>query len=226
MSSEGYFGKQDANSGAGEYNALFFTVTQILTNRHHNELVQVVAVTNNGGVSPVGFVDVQPMVNQLDGEGNAIPHGVINSMPYFRLQGGADAIILDPKVGDIGIAVIADRDISSVKASKKIANPGSMRQADMADGLYLGGVLNGMPQQFVQFSTAGVRVVSPTKITLVAPAIELDGAVTMTSTAIAATSVTSPLITGTTDVVYATKSAVAHRHSGVQTGLSNTGTTV
>jgi hypothetical protein len=40
-------------------------------------------------------------------------------VPYFRVQGGADAIIIDPKVGDLGIAVFCSRDITGVKRSKE-----------------------------------------------------------------------------------------------------------
>ncbi|KML48199.1 hypothetical protein VL15_30575 [Burkholderia cepacia] len=143
-------------------------------------LVEVKAVTNAGSVSPVGFVDVLPLVNQLDGSDNAMPHGVIHNLPYFRLQGGANAVIIDPQVGDIGLAVIEDRDISSVKANRGPANPGSKRIFDMADGLYIGGFLNGAPSQYVQFSAAGISVVSPTKVTLQAPLVEVDASTSFT----------------------------------------------
>ena len=81
-------------------------------------LVQVVAVTNDGGVEPVGFVDVHPMVAQVDGKGQPTPHGVIYGLPYIRVQGGSNAVILDPQVGDIGLAVFCAQDISKVKATK------------------------------------------------------------------------------------------------------------
>jgi hypothetical protein len=137
-------------------------------------LVKIVSVTNNGGVSPVGFVDVQPLVNQVDGAGNATPHGVVYNIPYFRLQGGTNAIILDPQVGDMGMCGFASRDISSVKSSKGQANPGSGRTFDWADGLYFGGLLNGTPVQYIAFSSSGIDIVSPTQIRLAAPNIVLQ----------------------------------------------------
>lgn len=170
----GYQGLARASEGAGAYGAITFLVTQMLNRLNTCTLVRVIAVTNNGGVSPVGFVDVQPLVNQLDGNGNAVPHGQLFQLPYFRLQGGTDAVILDPKVGDIGIAVFASRDISAVKASKAQANPGSWRSHDMADGLYVGGLLNGTPVQYVQFTAGGINVVSPAKVTVQAPNIEMN----------------------------------------------------
>lgn len=197
----GYAGQAQAGEGVGEYGALMFLISQALARLSTSTLVRVVAVTNAGGVAPVGFVDVQPLVNQLDGAGNAVPHAVLHNLPYFRLQGGTDAIILDPKVGDIGIAVFASRDISAVKASKAQANPGSWRTHDMADGLYFGGLLNGAPVQYVQFTEGGINVVSPSKVEVIAPtvAVTASGAATVqcatsTVTATGSASVTAPTI--------------------------------
>jgi hypothetical protein len=183
MSNFGYPGTQEPASGVGEYGALSFLVNQILATINTVTLVKIVGVTNNGGVSPVGFVDVQPLVNQVDGVGNATPHGVVYGLPYFRLQGGTNAIILDPQVGDIGMCGFASRDISSVKASKAQANPGSGRVFDMADGLYFGGVLNGTPTQYVAFSSSGIDIVSPTRIRMSAPEIDLQATNTIGLTA-------------------------------------------
>ena len=205
-------------------------------------LVRIVAVSNAGGVAPVGFVDVQPLVNQMAGVRTAVPHGVIYGLPYFRLQGGANAIILDPQVGDIGIAVFADHDISGIKASKAQNNPGSGRRFDMADGLYIGGVLNGAPTQYVQFSGAGVKIHSPTAVILDAPDVQITAA-TVEITATSAMTVTTPMLTlngaltatgtitapnvvGTTNVTFGNKSGIGHMHGGVQTGSENTGTPV
>lgn len=176
----GYLGQERQDSGTSDYNAQSFVIWQILRSISGARLVEVMAVTNAGSVTPVGFVDVRPLVNQLDGYSNATPHGTIYHLPYFRLQGGANAVILDPQVGDMGVAVIEDRDISSVKANLGQANPGSKRIFDMADGLYFGGFLNGTPAQYFQFSTAGIAVVSPTKITLQAPLVEVDASTSFT----------------------------------------------
>lgn len=176
----GYRGEADATSGGSPYNEHLFLIRQTLAEIGTTKLVKVINVTNSGGLSPVGFVDVQPLVNQLDGYDNAVEHGTVYNLPYFRLQGGTDAVILDPKPGDIGAALICDRDISAVKSTKGQANPGSKRKFDVADGLYLGGYLNGVPQQYVQFSQAGISIVSPTKITLQAPLVEVDASTSLT----------------------------------------------
>lgn len=236
----GYAGQARAAEGGDEYGALMFVIGQALARLSTATLVRVVSVTNDGGLSPVGFVDVQPLVNQLDGAGNAIPHAVLHQLPYFRLQGGTDAVILDPKVGDIGMAAFGSRDLSAVKASKQQANPGSWRTHDMADGLYFGGLLNGTPVQYVQFTAGGINVVSPSKVTVQAPNIELNAATQC--------ALNSPVIVlngtvqqgagsfGGTSTWQGNMNTLGtlrnngkdvgstHTHPGVQSGPSNTGT--
>lgn len=156
-----------------EYAQLTFVISQMLLRLATAAIVRVVRVTNTGGVEPVGNVDVVPMVSQLTGGGDSIPHGTIYNLPYVRLQGGANAMILDPQVGDIGIAIFANRDISAVKRAKQDAPPGSLRYMDWADGMYVGGLLNGTPTQYVRFSAAGIELHSPVKVLITAPEIDL-----------------------------------------------------
>ena len=183
MADTGYQGALTPLAGFGDFNTLQFAFRQAAARMHTATLVQVVRCTNSGTAAAVGFVDVQPLVNMLDGSGNAVPHGVLHSLPYLRIQGGANAVIIDPQAGDIGIAVFAERDISSVKNTKAQANPGSYRVFDMADGLYLGGMLNGTPTQYVQFSSAGIGIVSPTAVQVQAPTVEVTATTSATVTA-------------------------------------------
>jgi hypothetical protein len=120
----------------------------------------VVAVTNQPGeLRPVGQVDVLPLVNQLDGYGKPMPHQVVHGLAYFRYQGGRNAVLCDPEVGDLGIALFCDRDISSVKATKRQANPGSRRRFDMADGVYFGLCLTkDAPNQYLRFTNDGLEL--------------------------------------------------------------------
>lgn len=192
--SSGFNGAQRQSDGIGEWGSLAFMMKRLLRRVSTATLVKVQAVTNEGEVSPVGFVDILPLVNLTDGAGVAVPHQTIHRCPYMRVQGGANAIILDPQVGDIGIALFADRDISSVTANKGQANPGSRRRFDMADGLYIGGCLNGTPEQWVRFSAEGIEIVSPTKVKLSAPDIEIDCA-TLEVNATTSVTVTTPTFT-------------------------------
>lgn len=162
----------------GRYNNIAFAIQQLLSKTQTATLVEVLSCTNDGGLSPVGTVDVKPCVNQLDSAGNPYPHTTIFNVPYLRMFGGknGNAIILDPQPGDIGVAVFASRDISSVKNTQAAANPASGRQYDFSDALYLGGMLNGgTPTQYIKFDSSGIVIVSPSKITLEAPEIDLLG---------------------------------------------------
>ena len=147
---------QDPTDSTSPFNSMVSIVWGILARLHTGTMVKVLAVTNDGGVSPVGFVDLLPLVNQVDRARNAIPHIAVYRCPYFRLQGGANAVILDPQVGDVGWAGFADRDISSVVANRGQANPGSLRQFDMSDAFYFGGWSGAVPsQQFHSLASAG-----------------------------------------------------------------------
>ena len=157
-SGAGYPGQAGLWAGTCDFNKTTFLVQQILGTTRTATLVKILTCTNSGAVDAVGFVNVQPLVNLIDGLGTSSPMGIIHNVPYFRVQGGANAIICDPQVGDIGIALISDRDISSVKATKAQANPGSRRRFDMADALYIGGVINAVPTQYVQFNSDGIDI--------------------------------------------------------------------
>ena len=145
----------------GVSNNLSFVIQQALANVQTATIVKVVACSNDGGLSPVGTVDVLILVNQISGQSAGTPHVTMYGLPYLRIQGGANAVIIDPQPGDIGIAVFASRDITNVKKTKAQANPGSFRTHDFSDGMYLGGLLNGTPSQYIQFSSAGIVISVP-----------------------------------------------------------------
>lgn len=161
----GFAGQANPNAWATPFNASAFQIAQMLGIMNIAKLVQVQACTNTSAVAAVGTVDVLPLVNLLDGQGNSSSYGSIYKLPYFRLQGGTGGFISDPVKGDIGLAVFTDRDSSVVKRTKKQSNPGSWRQFDLADGMYLGGFLNAAPTQYFRFVTDNMGV--PTGIQVV-----------------------------------------------------------
>lgn len=193
MADQTSYGFMYRENGTSPEAAQEFSVSMILNRISTATEVKVISCTNNGGLSPVGLVDVQPLVNQVDGNNQAVPHGVVHSLLYFRLQGGANAVIIDPEPGDIGLAVFCDHDISSVKANKAQSNPGSSRRFDMADGVYIGGNLNATPSQYVQFSSSGITVTSPTAVTVNAPSSTVN-CTTSSVNATGSAAVTAPAI--------------------------------
>ena len=105
---------------ASDVGRMDFIVRSALSGLRTAIPVKVIAVTNSGGISPIGMVDVQPLVSSVDGNGQTWAHGIIHGVPYMRIQGGSNGIIIDPVVGDIGIGTVCDRDISTVKNTKAV----------------------------------------------------------------------------------------------------------
>lgn len=174
-------GYQGYTSAQGDYNRTVFIVKQILAGVRTAVPVEVMAVSVTPGTDgAAGYVDVKPLVNQVDVAGNSTPHETIHNIPYFRLHGGGNAVILDPAINDIGWMLCADRDISTVKKTGKAANPASNRKFDLADGMYLGGFLGPAPTQEIRFASDGIHIKTPNTIFLEGNAkvtgnLEVDG---------------------------------------------------
>lgn len=240
---------QQPRDVATEYGTIQFIVGQLMQGMATATLVRVMACTNSGGVTAVGTVDVQLLVDQITGDGQTVPHGTVFKAPYSRLQGGTNAVILDPQPGDLGVCVFASRDISAIKIDPAAARdrqpiagatPGSRRMFSLSDALYVGGLLNAVPVQFVQFNADGIRVVSPTLVRVEAPSIDLvgetevnviaptinlqgdvvqtDGNVTMSGTLDVQGNITTPA-----EVTAGNIGLKTHKHSGVTPGGGTSG---
>lgn len=239
MADDQGFGQQHPTDAAGEYNSMRFIIDQALARISTARLVQVKAVDVGAKT-----VDVQPLVKQMDGEGNATDHGTISGIPYMALQFGKNGVIADPVVGDKGLMVVCDRDISSVKANKTFSQPGSWRQFDMADGIYFGGVLNEEPEQWVKFTDTGLELADknnnklvssstgweftgPVKfnqVTTMQANLQLAGDVKSVGGGVYGGTIrTTGTLIGEQDVQAAGISMKNHRHGGVMTGGGNTG---
>ena len=120
-------------------------------------IVKVVK-SDESGIQPVGTVAISPLVDFISGDGSIVKQGTIFNAPYFRLQGGSNAVVIDPAVGDIGIALFCHSDISGVKKKKDSAPPATFRHHSMSDAIYIGGILNGTPEQFLFINNDGVSV--------------------------------------------------------------------
>lgn len=136
-------GQQEPGTSASEENKIAFAVRQIMARLSTMKPVKVIAVHAGSGTPPGPMtVDVQPLVQQIDGNQNAVSHGTVYGIPVARTQGGKWTIICDPAVGDIGYVVCSDRDMSKVKATAAEAPPGSLRKFSISDGVYAGAMLN------------------------------------------------------------------------------------
>lgn len=239
-------GQQDFTTDASQYNATDFQLQQALRKINTAEPVRVVSV-QPGAVGPVGMVSVQPLVNLVTGAGDGMAQSELFQLPYLRIQGGQNAFIVDPKPGDMGLAVYAMRDTEGVKANRdgNPANPGSARTYSKGDGFYLGGFLNGTPQRYVMVDDTGITLddgqggkleLKGGKLTITAPAgiestspteVHNTPALTMGGDGAVATMNADMQINGTVtstgDQVAGSISQMQHTHTGVQTGSGNTG---
>lgn len=163
------------------------------------ELVEVTGVSVSG-VAPVGFVSVRPLTLRTDADNNNIEQSEIHGVPYFRLQGGTNAIICDPAVGDIGFCGFCSRDISLVKRIRAMAATNVYRVSDISDAVFFGGWSAKTPTQYIMFKGNGIDIKSTGDVNINGLVIKSDGT----------------LVTKDGDVVD------KHDHGGVQSGGSNT----
>lgn len=205
MDNNAYLGQAQVSDTTGSVNPLLFAIRQQLAKMSGATLVQIKSVTANG-LEPVGFVDVLPLVQQITGSGKVSQMPILHNLPYFRLQGGKSAVIVDPAVGDIGLAIFADRDISNVKKVRASAPPGSYRIHSFSDGLYVGGFLNAAPEEYIWLTGDGVKVQTKGEFTVSASKVTFDCDIMTTG-----------------DVKAAGISLNSHEHFGVQKGSDMSG---
>ena len=160
-----YPGFANLSAMGSDANVIKFLMKSAMTRLNTSLPVEVLAV-KAAGVDPVGFVDVRILVDQITADDKTHQYGMIPNVPYFRLQGGDKAVIIDPEVGDIGMACFCSRDISAMKNARKGAPPGSRRMYDISDALYVGGFLNKAPTHYIQFTNDGILVHTPGAVTV------------------------------------------------------------
>ena len=191
-------GIADIYASQTQFNQLSFMMRTMM-HREISTAIPVVVKEVMAGNGAVGYVKALPLVNDMDAEGNAIDVAIIPKLPYFRLQGGKVAIITDPIVGDIGIAVFAQKDTSNVIAgTKEPVQAGSFRKFSMSDGWYIGGFLNQAPETFLQLNQDGTAILTANS------GVTINGNVTVNGT-----------ITSTGDIKGNGHSLSNHTHTGV-----------
>lgn len=115
--------------------------------------VRVVNVQRGGNTGSAAYVDVLPLVTGVAGDGSTVEPTTLYHLPYSRIQGGRAALIIDPEPGDIGIAVFAQSDTSTVKSgTTEPQQPGSLRKFSQSDGWYIGGFLNTAPAVYIELT--------------------------------------------------------------------------
>ena len=154
------------NAGSSPAELSHFSFERMLSGKYFIEIVKVTAVS---GTAPNLVVTVLPLVARRDASGAMISNSVVYNCPVWRLQRGTSGVIMNPVVGDIGMAAVADSDTSLVRANLVESLPGSKRRNSLSDAIYLGGLLNAEPTQYVEFADGAINIVSPSQVNVTAP---------------------------------------------------------
>ena len=151
--------------GGSQYNIMDYLIRSTIRGLVNTAIpVVVTGVESNGSGGGAGYVSAKPLLMARDGYGKGVPNVDIPRLPFFRYQFGSSAVICDPKVGDVGLAVFAQSDCSNVNGETTEKLPQTHRQYDMSDGFYLGGFWGK----------------TPTSINIDCPKVNISGDVTIT----------------------------------------------
>lgn len=179
-----------------------YIINSLISQIHTMMPVKVLSVSVPADtLAPIGRCEVLPLVQQIDGSNNTYSMGKIINVPYLRVQGGANAVIIDPQVGDIGLCGFCERDISIVKRTGDVAAPDNLRKYDINSAVYMFSMMSGTPIQYIHFKSSGIDIKSTGDVNINGLVIKADG-----------TLITKGGIT-----------VDKHTHGGVQSGGSNTG---
>ncbi|GAB1824734.1 phage baseplate assembly protein [Turicimonas sp. TL08] len=227
-------------ASSNETNALNFFVSSLISKIVSTSLpVVVTAVERSGKDKGAGYVSVKPLLQPRNNKGQGLQVTNIPKLPYFRLQHGKAAVICDPKVGDIGLAVVAKNDISNINGDNTPKVPATFRQFDPSDSFYIGGFWGKAPEVFIHLEDEGtIAIEAPQEVTIKTKSAKVE-AQTMEVTASSSFTVTAPQInlngaisgggaggenaTFSGDVTAQGISLTTHTHTGVQSGDSSTG---
>lgn len=138
-----------------------FIIQQLISNIQTMIPVEVTSVSvPTDTLAPIGRCSVKILVQQIDGNNNVYSGGTVINVPYLRVQGGKNAVVLDPVVGDVGLCGFCERDISMVKRTGAEAAPNTRRQYSLNDAVYMFTMMSGTPEQFVHFKDSGIDIKS------------------------------------------------------------------
>ena len=178
-----------------------YIINNLIANIHTMMPVKILSVTvPPDSLAPIGRCEVLPLVQQIDGSNNVYPMGKIVNVPYLRVQGGSNAIVIDPQVGDVGLCGFCERDISIVKRTGELSAPDTRRKYDINSAVYMFTMMSGTPTQYIHFKSSGVDIKTTGDLNINGLIIKADGT----------------LITKDGDTVD------KHNHGGVQSGGSIT----
>ena len=153
-----------------------YIIESLISNIHTMIPVKILSVTVPADtLAPIGRCEVQPLVQQIDGSNNTYDLGKIINVPYLRVQGGSNAIVVDPQVGDVGLCGFCERDISIVKRTGALSAPDNRRRYDVNSAVYMFSMMSGTPTQYIHFKSSGIDIKSTGDVNINGLVIKADG---------------------------------------------------
>lgn len=135
--------------------------------------VEIVSIGENNR-----FVNVLPLIQQFDTNGNLIQitgADTIYNIPIMHLFGTNGEISFNPAVGDKGLLIAGNFDVSNYKKTQDTSPIGSSRSFNWADGFFLPISFRDMPEGlFFRNKESSVKIL-PELISIIAQAINLGG---------------------------------------------------
>ena len=159
-----------------EYDKVISQFNSLITNVNTAMPCKVVAIEKQEqrGVNIVGVVDIQLMIEQTNGQKKGNETAIICNVPYVRIQGGTNAVIIDPEINDLGVAIFASRDITNFKEARRQTPPATWRKFSISDAIYIGGIRNQKPVQYIHFRNDGIEIYSPKRVHITTPTVLID----------------------------------------------------
>ncbi|EMM8865308.1 hypothetical protein SGX41_001351 [Klebsiella oxytoca] len=145
---------------------------------------------------------VFPLVTGTNASGGSIENQDVYNVPFIQYQAGNSSVQMTPRVGDIGLVIACDKDITNVKKTKGGGPPPTQRRHSYSDAVYITAIasLNDEPTEFAEFTGSGINIQSPGVVNINGLKILADGTLQLADGSV----------------------VDRHTHGGVETGGSNT----
>lgn len=151
--------------------------------------------------TPPASVQVQPLIQMISTNGTLIPRGQIAKVPVLTMGGGGFLMFFNLKPGDLGFIKANDRDISLFIQNLDEEAPASNRSHNFSDSIFIPAslsdyIINPSDDGLVIQNLDGTSKVSITdnKITVAAPAVEIDSTTTVIINSPTQVTVNTPLL--------------------------------
>jgi Phage protein Gp138 N-terminal domain/GpV Apex motif len=162
------------------------------------------------------LAQVQPLIYMITTDNQQVTRAQVASVPVLQLGGGGFVLSFPINTGDLGWIKANDRDISLFKQFFSAAPPNTQRQHTFEDAMFV-------PDTMMQGVTINSEDASNVVLQNLAGTVRISlGSDTLTITTPALT-IDTPVATFTGDASIGGILFSTHKHTGVQSGGSDTG---